>query len=366
MGKFSKIILSIGLSVAITGMTLPSVSAQTSQPKSEKLQVAKMQKKKVSELPKEQQEKIKKMKELAKEKGIYSHNNLSKKSKGGSIHHLDMEKVKKLPDHASIGSDGSIDVSLGNAKTTENPKNIADQNTKTASFSNIGIKTANNLQQVTNTTSAPNNAIASLVVEFPDGDYLCTGFYVDNNTMITAGHCVYDTLSNTPANAIYYFRGQNGYHFPYDSGATSAFWVNAGWVNTTTPSRDTMYIKDAKHDFAAVRTDVVSNSWFDIRSTNHAVGEQVLAHGYPAEGSYDGNYQYKSLGKITSLTNWPNAIQHNGYVLGGMSGGPIWNTKVGWTAVISLNSCGSNADSANYGPRFTGSTYDRIVYWMSR
>ncbi|RAL21080.1 hypothetical protein [Thermoflavimicrobium daqui] len=105
MSKF-KMSLAIGLTIIALGVSIPFAFSQTTQSKKE--QVTNLPIAKVSDLPQEEQERIKEQINMAKKKGIYSNRN----SKCGDIKNLNMEKVKKLPDHASIGSNGCVDPSL--------------------------------------------------------------------------------------------------------------------------------------------------------------------------------------------------------------------------------------------------------------
>ncbi|SHF37129.1 V8-like Glu-specific endopeptidase [Seinonella peptonophila] len=310
---------------------------------------------KFKDLPKEEQERI-------KNDPVYGPKDTS------ALKNIDMEKVKKLPKYASIGSDGSIITDLPKPKASEKYGFPGSDNEKTDINELISPYVADNLVQTPHTTY-PYNAIAKLKSTKPDGTIAhCTGIYIDRNTIITAAHCVYNTVTNTPVTNIAWERSPGPSGLPiYEHGNTTKFWINSAYVNLEpvgTPTDPSAL----QYDFAAIQVGQDSANWFGIRATNHEAGEQVLATGYPISSDpnspyYYGDTQYKSLGNISSIVTFPGLLQTTAYLLGGMSGGPTWNTKVGTTAVIGINVGGPEDHSFSVSVRITGNTYNQIVYW---
>ncbi|SFX79626.1 V8-like Glu-specific endopeptidase [Thermoactinomyces sp. DSM 45891] len=324
----------------------------------------------LKDLPKAQQEQLLKIANEAKKQKKFT---LKKEGKP-DINSISQETLQSLPSGTSISSDGSIEqVPLSQESMEE-----GIQESQQSSSKIIIQGSPKDLSKVINTSLHPNSAIATLMMSFDDGHnpddpsnyYLCTGFHVDEDTVITASHCVWDIdrpEGVRAANSIMVVRALNGVDQPYPASYTDAFWVNSDFPKVKRDSNKKLDpTKVAPVDFAAIRVDQKSDSSLNIRSTKHAVGEQVLAHGYPAESPEflnKGLYQYNSLGKLTDL--YSQYMITNQYTEGGMSGGPMWNSKAGVVAAISLNSL-SDRDSIAYGPRFTGKNYDLIKYWMKK
>ncbi|WP_175552394.1 trypsin-like serine peptidase [Seinonella peptonophila] len=300
------------------------------------------------DLPKEVQERIKKTPSYGPENT-------------DALKNIDMKKIKELPKHSSIGSDGSIVTDLPKPKVSEKNGFLGSDNEKMDTKNLLNSLVPNNLE-ITHHTTYPYNAVARLLVEKTPGNYnWCSGFYIDRNTIITAAHCVYNTTTNTPAVNIEYERSPGPTGNPlYEFGATKKFWINSGYVDLPNENGN---ISDSKYDFAAVQVGKDSANWFGIRNSNHQPGEQILLTGYPSGGEYDASIQYKSLGVISSIENYNGILQTTGYMHDGMSGGPSWNTKVGTTAVIGINSASLSDYSYSFSTRIEGSTYDRIIYW---
>ncbi len=71
-------------------------------------------------------------------------------------------------------------------------------------------------QPVSDTTLPPYSAIAHLEVEWPDGTYMdCSGLILDDNTVATAGHCVYDQELDDWATKVLVYPGYNGMGRPH-------------------------------------------------------------------------------------------------------------------------------------------------------
>ncbi|MDQ0418761.1 V8-like Glu-specific endopeptidase [Croceifilum oryzae] len=323
----------------------------------------------LEDLPKAQQEQLLKIAQEARKQKKFT----LKTSGKPDINSISQETLQSLPSGASIGSDGSIEQVPHSQETAKDESESLQPSPKI-----ITQGSSKDLSKITNTSLHPNNSIATLMMSFDNGHnpddpsnyYLCTGFHVDEDTVLTASHCVWDIdrpEGIRAANSIMVVRALNGVDQPYPASYTDAFWVNSDFTKVKRDSNGKLDpTKVPPVDVAAIRVDKKSDSSLAIRSTKHAVGEQVLAHGYPAESPEflnKGLYQYNSLGKLTDLYN--QYMMTNQYTEGGMSGGPMWNSKAGVVAAISLNSL-SDRDSIAYGPRFTGKNYDLIKFWMKK
>jgi len=81
----------------------------------------------------------------------------------------------------------------------------------------------------------------------------------------------------------------------------------------------------------------------------------VNSTGYPKDKGQD--YMYSSLGTITSYDATYGVITHTCYVTGGMSDGPLFNSKNGTLAAVGLNS------TTVWGTQMTQNNYNTLRYW---
>jgi glutamyl endopeptidase len=84
--------------------------------------------------------------------------------------------------------------------------------------------------RVNPTTAFPYRAIAYLVVTFPHSSGSCTGWFIGPRTVITAGHCVYDTSLNEWATSIKVYPGRNGASAPYGVTTSHHLYSVTGWT----------------------------------------------------------------------------------------------------------------------------------------
>jgi glutamyl endopeptidase len=173
--------------------------------------------------------------------------------------------------------------------------------------------------KVKDTTKYPARAVASIhinPVQIGLGSYICTGWFISNDTLATAAHCIeYDNDG-----AVYtVIPGRKGNQAPFNSCTNmdgvfaSNTWIAAGGVNA--PIGD---------DYAAVDTACNFNiGSFGFKQVNDTKlqGLKEKLHGYPADLN-GGSKQYKTTGKVEAL-NTKQAFYKND-TAGGMSGGPVF------------------------------------------
>jgi glutamyl endopeptidase len=133
--------------------------------------------------------------------------------------------------------------------------------------------------QVTDTTVFPYRAIAWLLLEFPNGSlFSCTGFFIDADTLATAGHCVYSEENGGWVTSITAYPGRNGASAPYGSAFATAVFAPSGWYDDG----------DHRYDYGAITLDTpLGNTvgWlgYGPKLDENVVKRNVRIFGYPAD-----------------------------------------------------------------------------------
>ncbi|GGA59074.1 hypothetical protein GCM10007416_35250 [Kroppenstedtia guangzhouensis] len=206
----------------------------------------------------------------------------------------------------------------------------------------IGIQAT--WERITNTKQAPYNGVVSLYVFYDDYIVGCAGSMIDPTSVLTAAHCIYDTYSNTLAEAVLVVPGENPSDgSPYGSAMGTEVAFTTNWKDVKPPNPDQVRYTDIRFDYAVVNVDPEDRFpvfTFTMRSSV-SDSEKVTASGYPNE------YQYKSVGNITDYDRLFEVINNNTRTEPGMSGGPLWNTTGVGTTQIGINSAkGDNKSMA--------------------
>jgi V8-like Glu-specific endopeptidase len=292
----------------------------------------------------------------------------------------ELERISKMDPNTSVGSDGSIVTIEEQQKFIKKNRIQLNGSGDVEDTSEFGTMATSDFERVTDRTSYPYRAITEIEVLWPNGTYSrCSGFFIDADTVATAGHCIYDTYSNVYAieAVVYPFGRTDGIgHF------SNKFYVSSSWINVTSydPNKGTMAEADFAKDYGVI--DLLGApandngyGWFAIRDYNHEVGEGINLSGFPDgmygnNSSYDvmGDGLYRSLGNVIALDTY--LIKSSAFSWHGMSGGPSFNTKNGTTAAIGITN-GTTAQSINdpesgnhsLSARIVGYTKTNLEYW---
>lgn len=213
--------------------------------------------------------------------------------------------------------------------------------------------------RVTATTTFPNRAIAYLVVTFAGGSIgTCTGWFIGSRTVVTAGHCVYDTATNKWATAIKVYPGRNGSSSPYGYTTAHRLFSVVGWAT----SHSTNY------DYGAIQTNsTLGNTvgWFGYswQSSNSFPGTFTV-RGYP--GDKPTGTMWTMNGGITGVNTYRLWYQIDTY--GGQSGSPLYHytTSYGYTSV-GVHTYGTSVPPyyGNSATRITSSVFNNFQSWRS-
>ncbi|MBN2910980.1 trypsin-like serine protease [Polycladomyces sp. WAk] len=219
-----------------------------------------------------------------------------------------------------------IEGSFGTGKTKSvversNPKNRMDENP-------IGIMSVigtDSREQITNTTSYPYRTIVYIEVSFENGSVAsCSGWLYDDNTVATAGHCVYDQTNGWITSATV-DPGRNGNYLPYGRAyATSAHSI-AGWVNEGLEA----------YDFGALKLDrsignTTGTMGMRVEDTTFSyLGESVAVTGYPGDKHDQGYYysMWKGLGTVKDEGGQGKMIFYDVDTANGQSGAPVYQSS---------------------------------------
>lgn len=222
--------------------------------------------------------------------------------------------------------------------------------TKGVSFTVCG---SDNRVQVSDTTETPYDSVCYLLITMPDGSqYRGSGWFSGYGTVITAGHCVYDTDTNTWAQSIEVIPGRDGSYYPYGSQTSSDLHTSSAYVNNG----------DSNYDYAAVilpNTDMgkkVGTLGFGQFSDSTLESATFTVDGYPSDK--DGHNQWYATGVPTSVSEYK--VYYNIDTHGGDSGGPDWITYNDGLYVAAIHTHGG---CPNYGNRITSGVFSNIQTW---
>lgn len=143
--------------------------------------------------------------------------------------------------------------------------------------------------QVTNTVQAQYQAIVSIVVTFPDGSSAsASGAMIGRNTVLTAGHVVYDQTHGGYATAIVVTAAQNGNDvMPYGQAVGTSWIADSSWTAASNWTRNGP--NDFSHDTSVISLDRAIGDytgWYGYVSGGSAsayAGASVTTTGYPGD-----------------------------------------------------------------------------------
>jgi glutamyl endopeptidase len=191
--------------------------------------------------------------------------------------------------------------------------------------------------RVTATTTFPNRAIAYLVVHFSGGSTgSCTGWFIGPRTVVTAGHCVYDTATNKWATSITVYPGRNGTTAPYGSTTSHKLFSVTGWTSS----------HSSNYDYGAIQTNAALGNtvgWFGYRwqSSNSFPGSHTV-RGYP--GDKPSGQLWTMNGGVTHVNTY--RLWYNIDTYGGQSGSPFYSF---WTGSGCKTNCYYGVGIHTYG-----------------
>jgi V8-like Glu-specific endopeptidase len=155
------------------------------------------------------------------------------------------------------------------------------------------------LTPITDTTLFPNSAIVQIEAYYPDGSGAQgTGTMVNANTVLTAGHVVYDNAHGGWATKIEVTAGRNGNSEPYGV----AYMTNEQTFNSfMTDNSENHPAGDGDIGFISLNRDLGDlTGWLGFLGASTSNNYQVNKAGYPGTDGYDGTHMYFDFGWINS------------------------------------------------------------------
>jgi len=283
------------------------------------------------------------------------------------------DKPGKNNPHAVISSDGSIPAAsdagvhrakgesyvlpeagtneaVGGAGATANDAPVAPA---AAPGQEAGIESiigADNRYQITNTTTYPYSAIVHVTSSIGG----CTGWLIGNNTVATAGHCVYG--NSGWATNVRVYPGRNGSSTPYGScGYTRLYTVN-GWTSSRSP----------EYDYGAIKLNCTignSTGWFGFRWQSASLtGQPSYISGYPGDKPYGTQWRSNDYIRITETRR----LFYANDTYGGHSGSPVWNDGASCSPCgIAIHAYGVGSNGYNGGTRITEAVFNNLQSWKN-
>lgn len=214
--------------------------------------------------------------------------------------------------------------------------------------------------RVTPTTGYPSRAIGQIEFDQVDPGYICTGWFIDPNTILTSGHCLHDGVGTWSTN-VDFFPGRDRGIENYPMCNATELWTTTQWRNAAS----------AEHDFGMVQLDCnVGDTvgWFGYRSLAdfQLLGRAITLRGYPGDAPVYGEMQTMS-DQIRALVN--KSLRYEADTAGGQSGSPVYEDLGcgGGPCGLAVHSYGCPGDTPcpapnnfNSGPRLTDSRVDTI------
>jgi glutamyl endopeptidase len=197
-----------------------------------------------------------------------------------------------------------------------------------------------------------------LLITARDGSqWIGTGWFISNRTLITAGHCVYIKNSGLPnrdgwVKTIQVMPGRNGAQLPFGSVTSSRFWTVKGWADSG----------DDNYDYAAIiiPTDLgktVGTIGFGSYRDPELVGSVANVTGYPGDKD-SGTLWYDSKG-IASVT--PTKVYYDIDTAGGQSGACVYVIKNKQRIAVAVHAYGGPV--TNSGTRISPPVYQNLNNW---
>ncbi|WP_394939896.1 trypsin-like serine peptidase [Psychromicrobium sp. YIM B11713] len=209
----------------------------------------------------------------------------------------------------------------------------------------IGVDTR---KQILNTTQNPYRAVVKLGGGSLSG---CTGWMISADTLMTAGHCVWNGFEYTADfNA---WPAKNGNVAPFGSCQASQIWTDKKWLET----------QDWEYDWALVKLNCrvgEQTGWFGYKVANDAalLKSYVSVTGYP--GDMPESTMWTDNKKVANVT--PTKVWYPNDTIGGQSGAPVY-TSAG--QAIAIHAYGDDG-TGNSGTRIKAQLFNVMSHLKDR
>jgi glutamyl endopeptidase len=218
-------------------------------------------------------------------------------------------------------------------------------------------------KQVHDTTRFPYSAIVALEIAFPrSSSWICTGFLIDADTVVTAGHCVYDAFEGGWATSITAAPGRNGRSLPFGSASATKLFAVSQWIDAA----------DGEFDYGAIRLSApLGNAagWlgFGVKSDDTLAGRRVRIFGYPNDKPFGTMWGMRR--RIKGVA--PRKLFYRADTFGGQSGSPIFGRLSSdcQPCAFGVHAYGVGGDpypNANSGTRVDATAFASLAFWATQ
>jgi glutamyl endopeptidase len=185
--------------------------------------------------------------------------------------------------------------------------------------------------RVTNTTSPAAYPIGQIEFTQEGDSFICTGWLIDSNSIISAGHCAYDPFISGPgADPIIetgtWYPGRNGATDPVAGGCpiTSVWAPPTEWVINGQPYFDFSVMNFANPGPCADIDTVTGTYGLYANATLNALNNaQVTVQGYPGDKPF--GTHWKMNGRVKKANK--RFVFYPMDTFGGQSGSPVWHQR---------------------------------------
>lgn len=230
---------------------------------------------------------------------------------------------------------------------------------------------------LTATTVYPNRAIAHLTMDLSPGgafgSYLCSGFLIDRNTLLTSGHCVHEGGTGSTADfatnlriTLGRGRGGNPDAAPYGTCRAGELLTTPGWIDGAGEGQDYGIVQLTN---CTVPNVGQRTGWFGYVAVQ---GRGTLAftpanvRGYPGLPPRGLNGTLWTHNGQVLQSRWAMAFYRTD-TTGGESGSPVYQPGRAWCGACALAIHGYGAGhgvfphtTLNHGPRITVARFQAI------
>lgn len=206
--------------------------------------------------------------------------------------------------------------------------------------------------RLTETRAFPNSAIVYI---HKAGRQYCTGWMVSEDTLVTAGHCLYDPIVGSWTTGLEFSPGANGDERPFGTATATQMWTDVAWITEADPALD----------WGIVTLDQplgAQTGWFGLRWQDTPYdGTTADLRGYPGD---------KPLGELWGMAgpitqSSPNQLCYRMDTIGGQSGSPVYTKGIQAIAIHAYGSgefTGRQCETGNNaGTRITESLLNVIL-----
>lgn len=212
------------------------------------------------------------------------------------------------------------------------------------------------LVQITDTTQFPYRVVCLLEIHTAGGTVLQgSGWLVSPNTIITAGHCVFQREYNAWASYILVHLAVNG--------TANEFYIVQQTQDIHSVAEWTQG-GDQSYDYGCIvlPTPVDAGNMGYTSLTDEQLKSLLIAIlGYPAEQTPDHETMWGDQGFLTGVS--PTQIYYALQTLEGMSGGPVFYTNGDDRYVVGIHNYGGGA-YGNYATRISDPVANSITKWV--